>query len=376
MSRVQDHAAVTVARHQRLDLAVAPLDLAQDLLAQRPVAVGIAAGEVETLLHALGEGGEALLRFPLRPIPPLARPAPGREVINLAKAGGDLPLRANPVFRDVHEDSSLSAHLEHALDLYRHIIGQRTDSHRHAGVPAGLLEDLHEEIGGAVDHLGLRHEIGNGIDVSGDAHTADHAVEIPVQRGPEMRHQAQGAQPGRLPPLLDAEFPSELADETPLAVPLRELSGDKDQIPGAHGGDVIRSRLAGLRQLDPELFQTFVDTIGHCDPPGSQNGPILALHTGYTRGGKGGAPLSSGSKLRLRVWVAILAFLPGAIPAGAQEAKAVQPALIYEAEGFADVSGGVKRGATYHSNLNLQLTFDLGRLAGWPDTTVFLSGLG
>ncbi|HEY4572841.1 MAG TPA: carbohydrate porin, partial [Thermoanaerobaculia bacterium] len=86
--------------------------------------------------------------------------------------------------------------------------------------------------------------------------------------------------------------------------------------------------------------------------------------------------MSSGSKLRLRVWVAILAFLPGAIPAGAQEAKAVQPALIYEAEGFADVSGGVKRGATYHGNLNLQLTFDLGRLAGWPDTTVFLSGLG
>lgn len=85
--------------------------------------------------------------------------------------------------------------------------------------------------------------------------------------------------------------------------------------------------------------------------------------------------MSSGSKYRLSAWAALLVFLPGAIPAGGQEAKAVQPALIYEAEGFADVSGGLKRGATYHGNLNLQLTFDLGRLAGWRDATVFLSGL-
>jgi porin len=89
--------------------------------------------------------------------------------------------------------------------------------------------------------------------------------------------------------------------------------------------------------------------------------------------------LSTGSKPRLRPWVtilALLALLPGVVPAGGQEAKGVQPALIYEAEGFADVSGGVKRGSTYHGNLNLQLTFDLGSLAGWRDTTVFLSGMG
>jgi len=86
--------------------------------------------------------------------------------------------------------------------------------------------------------------------------------------------------------------------------------------------------------------------------------------------------LSIGSKHHLIAWIAGLALLPSAIPAGGQDARGIQPALIYETEGFADVAGGVKRGTTYHGNLNLQLTFDFGRLIGWRDATVFLSGLG
>jgi porin len=53
----------------------------------------------------------------------------------------------------------------------------------------------------------------------------------------------------------------------------------------------------------------------------------------------------------------------------------VRPALVYDAEGFADLSGGARRGATYLGNLNLLLTFDLERLAGWRGATVFLDGL-
>ena len=56
--------------------------------------------------------------------------------------------------------------------------------------------------------------------------------------------------------------------------------------------------------------------------------------------------------------------------------RGVRPALIYDAEGFADMAGGARRGATYLDNLNLQLTFDMGRLVGWPGATVFLYGLG
>jgi porin len=53
----------------------------------------------------------------------------------------------------------------------------------------------------------------------------------------------------------------------------------------------------------------------------------------------------------------------------------VRPAFVYDGEGFADLSGGARRGATYLGNLNLLLTFDMERLAGWRGATVFLDGL-
>ena len=53
----------------------------------------------------------------------------------------------------------------------------------------------------------------------------------------------------------------------------------------------------------------------------------------------------------------------------------VRPALVYDAEGFADLSGGARRGATYLGNLNLLLTLDMERLVGWRGATVFVDGL-
>jgi len=56
--------------------------------------------------------------------------------------------------------------------------------------------------------------------------------------------------------------------------------------------------------------------------------------------------------------------------------RGIQFGVRYDGEGFADVSGGLRRGGTYLSNLNLQLTLDAQRLIGWPGATVFLYGLG
>jgi porin len=53
----------------------------------------------------------------------------------------------------------------------------------------------------------------------------------------------------------------------------------------------------------------------------------------------------------------------------------VRPALTYDAEGFADLSGGARRGATSLGNLNLLLTLDMERLVSWHGATVFLDGL-
>jgi porin len=54
----------------------------------------------------------------------------------------------------------------------------------------------------------------------------------------------------------------------------------------------------------------------------------------------------------------------------------VEFSIRYDGEGFADMSGGLRRGGTYLGNLNLQLTLDAQRLVGWPGATVFLYGLG
>ncbi|HYX26807.1 MAG TPA: hypothetical protein VFC23_21825, partial [Thermoanaerobaculia bacterium] len=53
----------------------------------------------------------------------------------------------------------------------------------------------------------------------------------------------------------------------------------------------------------------------------------------------------------------------------------VSPSVVYDGEGFADLSGGERRGVTYPGNLNLLLTLDMERLASWRGATVFIDGL-
>ena len=56
--------------------------------------------------------------------------------------------------------------------------------------------------------------------------------------------------------------------------------------------------------------------------------------------------------------------------------RGIQLGIRYDGAGFANATGGLRRGATYLGNLNLQLTADAERLAGWPGATVFVYGLG
>ncbi len=56
--------------------------------------------------------------------------------------------------------------------------------------------------------------------------------------------------------------------------------------------------------------------------------------------------------------------------------RGIQLGIRYDGEGFANTSGGLRRGGNYLGNLNLQLTVDAQRLMGWPGATVFLYGLG
>jgi len=54
----------------------------------------------------------------------------------------------------------------------------------------------------------------------------------------------------------------------------------------------------------------------------------------------------------------------------------VNASATYDGETVSDLSGGAKRGSTYHGSLQLQAAFDFERLFGWADTTGFLYGMG
>jgi porin len=61
---------------------------------------------------------------------------------------------------------------------------------------------------------------------------------------------------------------------------------------------------------------------------------------------------------------------------GERPAQGVSASATYDGETVSDLSGGAKRGSTYHGSLQLQAAFDFERLFGWADTTGFLYGMG
>ena len=92
----------------------------------------------------------------------------------------------------------------------------------------------------------------------------------------------------------------------------------------------------------------------------------------------------SSAQSRLAAWG--LAFVLAGLcsPARAQSpdptkaerpAQGVNASATYDGETVSDLSGGAKRGSTYHGSLQLQAAFDFERLFGWADTTGFLYGM-
>src|SRR4051794_31423187 len=61
-------------------------------------------------------------------------------------------------------------------------------------------------------------------------------------------------------------------------------------------------------------------------------------------------------------------------PAG-PVSPAFSPSLVYNGALFTNLAGGLARRSTYSGNLDLRLTVDLDRLAGWRRTTFYVDGL-
>jgi len=93
----------------------------------------------------------------------------------------------------------------------------------------------------------------------------------------------------------------------------------------------------------------------------------------------------SGSQLRIAARVLVLVLAGLSAPARAQSPdpskterpeQGVNASATYDGETVSDLTGGAKRGSTYHGSLQLQAAFDFERLFGWADTTGFLYGMG
>src|SRR5665213_166797 len=156
-----------------------------------------------------------------------------------------------------------SGELKHRFDFDRDSQWQGTDADRGAGMLAGIAEYLDHQIGGAVDDLRHLGELGGAVDEPAEAKHPLHLVEVAAAGDPQMRQDVEGAEPGGLLPIGDADPGAELADEFGLAVAHADLARHDHEIARAGERYIIRDRRGHRRQLDAELDETRLDPSAH-----------------------------------------------------------------------------------------------------------------
>src|SRR5215471_4708400 len=141
-----------------------------------------------------------------------------------------------------------------ALDLDRNLIGQHDIADGRAGVTPGIAEDLHEQIGAAIDDLRRIVEVRGGID---HAKELDDEIDA-VERAERIAHrgeQAQSDQPCAPVTFLDTDIDAKLAGKLLAVGVAGALAGEVENVPGNPVGQIIGDWLAKLRQHNTELLQ-------------------------------------------------------------------------------------------------------------------------
>ncbi len=132
-----------------------------------------------------------------------------------------------------------------------------------------VAEDLADQVGDAVDDLGLLGEVRRRVDEAAELDHPGHPVEVAAEGLLDLGDDVDAAEPGRGLAVLDAEVAADLADVLELAALDRHLPGDEDEVAGHHIGHVVGHRRRRLRQLDSQFLQTRVDLTSHVPcPPG------------------------------------------------------------------------------------------------------------
>ena len=86
--------------------------------------------------------------------------------------------QAVPTATSPRHSPPTSLDLSDELDLDGHVARQRVGAHRRARVDASLAEDGAQQLGGAVEDLGLLREVGRAVDEADHLDDPLHAVEV------------------------------------------------------------------------------------------------------------------------------------------------------------------------------------------------------
>src|SRR5262249_9917190 len=138
--------------------------------------------------------------------------------------------------------------------------GQGAHADRRARVLAALAEHLDEEVGAAVDHLGLVLEVGHGVHHAEHLDHALHLVEA-AELGAHHRDKVEAHGARVLVGLFHGVLAPDLALR-PLAVlaRARALAGEEKKIARAHRVHVVGHRRRHRAELDFEVLQPLFGT--------------------------------------------------------------------------------------------------------------------
>ena len=121
------------------------------------------------------------------------------------------PCRANP---------AALTNLQDGLNFNGYTIRQCRDPHCHSRVPTRLTKDLNKEVRCSVNNLRLTRKFRGRVDIASNPNTPTHAIEVAIQSVPSLRNKIQRAKAGCLLTFFHRKVTPELADESPLAIPL------------------------------------------------------------------------------------------------------------------------------------------------------------
>ena len=105
-----------------------------------------------------------------------------------------------------------------------------------------------EQVGGAVDDLGLLAEAGLAIDEAADLDAAADAVEIAAEGELELGDDVESAQTSGLLALLDVKFDAHLTEIFEFPLQHRDLTRHEGEVAGNDYGNVVGGRHAGRWQ--------------------------------------------------------------------------------------------------------------------------------